>query len=295
MNLIVDDHLLKFRPTPNFTELPKHGVALRSQSQEGHIISWADHVLCRSHSCLETGFFRQALHLDNIGLYHECSLNFPQARKEIESYEAPKPWQSLGLQSKFGQPAKKVDWEGVVIVTQYANDRSIAKVGSVSQYYEFIRCACAYFGKKAFLKIHPVISGDRKMLEILKGFAMKHGCEMGHVDVSVIDHCESVHLYNSSFAVDAVMRDKHVFQSAPGYFWQTGIVQYTHGRVHEPMLPTSPWYRDKFMDFLAWRYCWHELTPLPEVMEIMGAYAHNASLFPLPQDFSYGAYLMRNS
>lgn len=296
MSLVLDDCLVSFRRSQDYSELQNHGISLKSVSgklSDHHVISWAEHVLGVRHSCLETGFFKNALHLDTVGLYQECSLNFPSAIREIERYEAHESWKGLSLHPKFGQPSEPVEWAGIVVALQYANDRSILRAGPVSRYYRFVEDVCSQFGKKAFLKVHPCIIGDPSALKVVHDIALKYGCEIGHVSTSVIDKAEAVFTYNSCFTVDALMRGKHVVQYAPGYFWQTGAVQYTGGEIPSKFIPIKDGFADKFLDFLVWKYCWDERMPMSEIATIMKCFASSKEMFPLPTELSYGGFATR--
>jgi hypothetical protein len=278
-----------FLKSQDFARLAGYGLAV-SKPAGGFHVAWGENVAGARHCVMETGFFRDALHFDAHGLYEGASFNFPVARREIEHFAAPRSWRTLALQPKFAQPSARSSWPGVVVILQHPADRSIKRAGAMEDYHAFVAQACAYYGPRAFLKKHPVTLGNRAEMEFLERVARQHGCELGHVDTSVIDDCEFVLVYNSTFAVDAMMRGKHVMQYAPGYFWQTGCVQYA-ARDVRAKIATCEGNPDRFLDFLVWRYCVHQKMPLERFAELLGILAGSNVLFPVPPEFSYGAYL----
>jgi len=287
--ITIDSLWPTFLKSQEYARLAEHGISVGPPG-EGFHVAWGENVRGVRHCAMETGFFWDAIHFDAVGLYESASLNFPAARRWIERFEAPRSWRTLALKPKFGQPAAKREWPGVVIVLQHPNDRSILRAGSTADYHRFVAEACAHYGSRAFLKKHPVTLGNRAEMALVDGLAAQHGCEIGHVNPSVIDQCEFVLTYNSTFAVDALMRGKHVVQYAPGYFWQTGCVQYS-GRHVAPRIEPGEVSADQFLDFLAWKYCVHKLMPLERFAELLRILAASKEFFPIPTEFSYGAYL----
>jgi len=246
---------------------------------------------------LETGFFWDALHLDTIGLYEKASFNFPLGREKVEEYEAPRSFQdiqNLGLlKSKFRQSIEQVAWDGVVVISQHPGDRSVLRAGSTGDYHAFLEHVCSYYKSKAFIKIHPVVMGNASELQIVRDIAQKHGSEVGHVGLDILKTAESVFVYNSTFVVDAILAEKQVYQYAPGYFWQSGVVQYTSRKMPSEARETPHAYTQKFLDFLIWKYCFNKMSPMADLAQIIKVFADSKELFPLPPELSYAASLLR--
>jgi hypothetical protein len=84
------------------------------------------------------------------------------------------------------------------------------------------------------------------------------------------------------------MRDVNVAQYAPGYFYRTGAVTYTNGRIPEPEEVTDRQERaEQVLNFLIWRYCFYSKCDPQTTIRILDAYARSSELFPLPEELSY--------
>ena len=290
-------HYLK---SQDYSELSSQGVCVsripNEDNKDNFAISWGEAATKIRCAILETGFFWDALHLDTVGLYERAAFNFPLGREKVEEYEAPRSFrdlQNLGLmKSKFRQSIEQVSWEGVVVIGQHPGDRSVFKAGSTGDYHSFLDHVCSYYKSKAFIKIHPVVMGNASELQIVRGIAQKHGSEVGHVGLDILKTAESVFVYTSTFAIDAISAGKHVYQYAPGYFWQSGAVQYTSRRMPSNFREVSPQYTQKFLDFLIWKYCFNKMSPMADLAQIIKVFASSKELFPLPPELSYAASLL---
>lgn len=301
--IIVDQLWPLYLKSQDYNDLSKFGITISKtggevrNKPENFVIGWGDTIHQTRCAAIETGFFWDGIHIDSIGLYEKASFNFPQARAEIEEFSAPVSFlemQEGGLtRSKFAQSKDCQEWDGVVIVAQHPGDRSIWKAGSTGHYHQFLDEACSYYGKRAFIKLHPVVMGNKDELEIVRSIASKHGSECGHVSLSILDRAESVLVYNSTFVVDALAAGKNVVQYAPGYFWQSGVVQYSGRRIKEFNTNRSDDFRNKFLDFLIWKYCFHKLTPMAKIADIVKAFAASRELFPLPQELSFASFMLK--
>lgn len=303
--MIVLDRLFStYLKKQNYNDLSNHGITISDinpdikNKVENFAISWGDPAYQIRGATVETGFFWEAIHIDKIGLYERASFNFPLAKRLIEDFNAKISFRQLQannlLKPKFNQPSTLLNWDGVVIIGQHPGDRSIFKAGSTGDYHKFLDEACSYYGKKAFIKIHPVTMGMANELEIVRNIAKKYGSECGYVNTSVIDNAELVLVYNSTFVVDALIANKHVIQYAPGYFWQSGVAQYSSRKIPTKIENCNQEYCEKFLDFLIWKYCFHERLPINEIAEIIKTFESSKETFPLPEDLSYAGYLLRN-
>lgn len=303
--IIVDKLWPHFLKSQDYNQLSEYGIHISSITQEiknnpeNFIISWGDNVHQSKCAVMESGFFWDAIHIDSIGLYEKASFNFPFSKKIIESFQAKQSFrdlQSKGLtKSKFNQPKNCEDWNGVVIIAQHPGDRSVWKAGSTGDYHNFLNDACSYYGNKALIKLHPVIMGNAKELEIVRGIANKYGSKCEHVDISVINNAEFVLVYNSTFVVDALAAKKHVVQYAPGYFWQSGVTQFSSKTIPQTIQTCDSLYIEKFLDFLIWKYCFHKMLPMSSLAEIVKSFARSKELFPLPEDLSYASYMLNKN
>ena len=301
--MIIVDYLWPlFLKSQDYNKLSEFDIKISKISEdlknnpENFIISWGDSVYKSKCAVMESGFFWEGVHIDTIGLYEKAAFNFPLARKKIQSFQAKTSFrelQKMGLtKPKFTQSSENVNWDGVVIISQHPGDRSIWKAGSTGDYHNFLNDACAYYGSRAFIKLHPVIMGNAKELETLKAIAEKHGSQCGNVGMSIIDNAEFVLVYNSTFVVDALAAKKHVVQYAPGYFWQSGVTQYSSRIVPNKIEYCDQEYREKFLDFLVWKYCFHKMLPMNKMAEIVKIFSSSKEIFPLPEELSYAAYML---
>jgi hypothetical protein len=285
----------------DYSKLTEHGILVdkitpeRRNQPDSYVVSWGDIAHQTKGCAIETGFFWDAVHMDSIGLYEKASFNFPDARDIIYKFEAPTSYRELlnagKIRTKFRQPETVAAWHGVVVIAQHPGDRSIWKVGSTWNYHQWLESVCRHFGKHAFVKIHPVTLGNKEELQIISEIAQKYGSLIGHVSPQIMEHCEAVLVYNSTFVVDAISAGKHVLQYAPGYFWQSGVVQYTSGH-HVPIKLCCPVLREKMLDFLVWKYCFHKLMPMEKIAEMIRAFATSNDFFPLPTELSYAAHIL---
>ena len=301
--MTIVDHLWPhYLKSQDYTRLSDFGISISKTTSgirnnpDNFIVSWGDTIHQSRCAVIETGFFWDAIHIDSVGLYEKASFNFPLARKHVESFDVETSFhqlQSKGLtRTKFGQSCESIEWDGVVIAAQHPGDRSIWKAGSTGDYHRFLDEACAYYKSKAFIKLHPVIMGNTSELDIVRSIAQKHGSQCGHVGFSVMDKADMVLVYNSTFAVDAIAAGKHVVQYAPGYFWQSGVVQYTGRSITNKVELCDQTYISKFLDFLVWKYCFHKLTPMDKIAHIVKAFASSKELFPLPQELSFASFML---
>lgn len=281
-----DDNVFKSQIT-NYRELPK-------SDEEHFIINWGECTPNGYRSAIiETGFFFDAVHLDRNGLYQFSSLNLNGTKDIISNYTAPVEFPAIRplLEPKLRQPSKHTPWEHVVLACQHPTDRSITKVGTTSDYFRFVEDACKYYGKKLFLKIHPV--NNKETEAILREIASKHGCEIDRTNVSVIDNCEFVVTYNSTFVIDSILRNKPVNHYAPGYFWKTDIVNYTNREFRSTAKELDIEYAEKFLSFLVWKYCFHRKDTMERWNEIFKSFKDNPTHeFALPENNSYAYYIL---
>ncbi len=240
---------------------------------------------------IETGFFWNAMHIDRHGLYQESSLN--RSWDIIKKFKAPKSAAEIILShkhtSKYSQTNDPKIWEGVVLALQNPADRSVLSCGTTEDYYYFVEEACYAYGSDLFLKMHPW--NNNEVATRLKEIAKKHGCEIAKTDHSVIEKCQFVLIYNSTFAVDCFLRNIKVAQYAPGYWHQTPAVDYTDRRYpsYEVMAQNENLIEcgHKLADFLIWKYCFHMNMATDKWIKMLKLYANSNELFPLNNEFCY--------
>jgi len=303
MSIYVDELWSKYLIGKNISDLKNYECTFVNSNDidflnnpDNYYISWGENKNKIRHSVIETGFFRNSVHMDTIGLYEKASFNFYVSKKIIEDYNAPVSLEKINAicppLTKFPQTKGIQNWEHIVAICQNPKDRSIWRVGSSGDYYNFLDKIASYYKNKLLLKKHPVVLNDKEDCDILENIALKHGCELQNTDISIIDNCESVFVYNSTFVIDAIYRNKHVYQYSPGYFWQSGIVQYTNKNIPTKQYKTDTQYNMKFIEFLLWKYCFPESQKTEKLLKIIHEFKNSGDIFPLPEDCSYAQYML---
>ncbi|MCA8991917.1 MAG: hypothetical protein KDA88_08055 [Planctomycetaceae bacterium] len=265
----------------------------QEHSEESWTLAWGYPATKRRFGVAETGFFWDAMHIDTQGLYQFSSLNSAEGVRAIQEFSAPEPASSLIARaplpkSKYRQPDDEVDWNGVVFACQNPADRSVHSVASTEDWWRFLKKCCAYYGDKLFVKLHP---WNRNEIEArIREVAKPHGCQIGRAGHTILNNCEHAVMFNSTYSVDCMVRGVPVKQGAPGYFSGTGAVTLCHGDPARPIGDTvTPGH--KLVDFLAWRYCFSMDCSLDDWRRRLRIFANASTLFPLPLEESYGAYL----
>lgn len=248
---------------------------------------------------IETGFFWQAAHLDTIGLYHHSSLCTPHALKEIDKIDVPMHAEEIVLQqkqkSKFRQGEdpdidKNIHWTKIVLALQNPYDRSIKSIASPEDYFRFVDDACKFYGDNLFIKLHPWNSGD--VGHKLRKIAYDNGVQAGKISHRIIKDCEFVLVFNSTFAVDCMIRGVPVVQYAPGYFYQNPAVQYANW-TFPTKIKTNIDFGRKTCDFLIWKYCFDHSMPAEKWIQMFEQIAKSKEMFPMPKEFSYAENKLR--
>lgn len=254
-----------------------------------YVLAWGDPIHKCKYGIIETGFFWDAMHIDTIGLYANCSLNTADGNREILNYKAPKSAIDVVLngrlpKSKYKQSGK-VSWDGIVLALQNPSDRSIHRGSSTEDYYKFVEGACKKYKKHLFLKLHPWNNGEVE--KRFTQYANENGCIIGRCDHSVLDKCKFVLVYNSTFVVDCLIRNIPIVQFAPGYFWQVPGVMYSKYQYPDcAHLDIN--LAQKTCDFLVWRYCFNQGMPVEKWVEMIRHFANSNELFPMTEELSYG-------
>ena len=256
----------------------------------------------------ETGFFQHGRHIDK-NIFSKSSLNMDGIDKIIYKYYYPADAtelynKNLLTQKYFQKPDTIENWDGFVLIAQRPIDYSILDAGTPKDYFDFFESQCKYFGKRLFIKKHPREISRGKIHQTTSGMSetydrfirrmcKKYKCQSGHVNTSIIDNAEGIISYNSTFCVDAALRGKHVMQYAPGYFYKSGLVQYTDRKLCSVSVNIDEDYKKTFLNFLLWKYCFHEAQPVNWTRNIFYTYADSSETFPLPMEYSYGAYVLK--
>jgi hypothetical protein len=300
MKIYIDQYLLQMPNVRSLTEAICDDESFarllpHAPEETSWSLSWGYPVTKRRFAVAETGFFWDAMHIDTQGLYQFSSLNLAKAQNEIENFDCPVPANELVLKSplpksKFRQPKKDVKWSGVVFASQNPSDRSVHSVASTEDWWRFYEECCKYYGKQLFVKLHPWNQGEVEAM--LRRIAKRWGCTIDRTGHGVLDSCDHVVLFSSTFSVDCMIRGVPVKQGAPGYFSYTGAVTYCAGDPRKEVENTIV-AGQRLCDFLVWRYCFSMDCTLLEWKDRLQRFASSTELFPLREAESYGDYLLR--
>ena len=175
-----------------------------------------------------------------------------------------------------------------MFAAQNPKDRSVRAVSTTEEYWRFYEKACKYYGKSLLVKLHPWNNNEVELA--MRAISGKYECQCHKCGHGCLSKCDHVVLFNSSFAVDCMLRGVRVKQGYPGYFYKTDAVTYCSGDITLPLNDT----RDAgytVANFLAWRYCFSMDISLDVWKDILRAFAHSQETFPLKEHLSYAHYL----
>lgn len=265
-----------------------------------YAVQWGSYTVnfVRSHryGVLETGFFNDAAFIDTMGNYNTLSLNTKDGYDAVESFElngkrsAKEIINSLpkSRRSKFNPEYKESEdvpetWSGVVLALQNPKDRAIYAVSSMQKYFEFVEDCCKYYGNNLFVKMHPWNSNE--VYTKLATIARKYGCKYGKTKISVIDSAEFVISYNSTFAVDCLLRGVPYVQYEVGTFFNSYGIVYSKNKF--PKSVNYSYDFDKLPDFLIHKFCFYKDMKKDLFAGMIKTYATSSEMFPMTEKYSY--------
>jgi len=243
---------------------------------------------------METGFFNKAAFIDTVGEYQTLSLNSKAGYDAVEGFELGARRSARDIisslpaasRSKYNPDAgAQISWEGPVLACQAPGDRSILRVSTSKKYYEFIEKACKYYGRDLFVKAHPWNSGE--VYDSLGKIAAKYNCEFGKTNLSLIDNAKFVIAYNSTFAVDCMLRGVPFAQYERGTFYNTYGITYTKQELPDEV--QAPENYEQLPNFLIHKYCFHGGMDESKFIEMLRHYAASNELFPMTDEYSYAS------
>ncbi len=300
-NYALNYNLMPFRSEEeasayHFTTSPQKNV------EYDYVIHWGYQPYTPSqgakYGIMETGFFNEGAFIDTIGNYHTSSLNSKAAFDLIADFDLgsrpsakdiifklPKHQQSK-YNADHAEPGKKdMSWNKIVLAAQNPTDRSIQSVTTVNKYYEFIEACCKFYGSDLFVKLHPWNSGDvyTKIVDI----ASKYHCQWGKTTMSIIEKCEFVISYNSTFAVDCILREIPYIQYGLGTFYNTFGIDYSNHTF--PLKANKIDNAINLVNFLIHKYSFKKTMPKNKFAEMIDHFGTSNELFPMTDDFSYAS------
>ena len=306
MNILIPDYALNYdlMPFKNEQEVSLHGLTTKNSPHKefDYVVYWGNKEFIPNHGrkygIMETGFFNEAAYIDTIGNYHTSSLNTKFAYDAITKFDLGKRRNAKdiifklpkNLQSKYDTEyhemgKKNFHWNKIILAVQHPTDRAIQCVTSTKKYYEFIEECCKFYGKNLFLKLHPWNRGES--YQLISAIAEKYNCQYGITNISVIDGCEFVIAYNSSFAIDCILRDIPYVQYGLGTFFNTFGINYSNHTF--PLQVSNPIDAHKLPDFLIHRYCYRKDVSKEKFTKMIKHFSESNDLFPMNDEFSYAS------
>lgn len=301
MKYIIPSYTTNYNLCPFKTEeeASEYGLTFDLNNENSYVVYWGLQPyrpnFGTKYGVMETGFFNEAAFIDTIGNYQTSSLNTKKAYDEIANFDLKGRKTAKEIifklpanrQSKFNPSYKenkeKINWKGIVLALQNPSDRSILSVTSTNMYYNFVEECCKFYGNNLFLKMHPWNSGET--YNRLASIAQKYNCNYGKTDMGIIEQCEFVIAYNSTFAIDCLLRGVPYVQFGLGTFYNTFGVHFSNYTL--PVNITKITNAEKLCDFLIYKYCFNKKMSKENFSKMIKHYAHSNEIFPMVDEFCY--------
>ena len=307
-NIVLPDYPFSYSLLPvERTDLKEYNDVIPSKQVDknatyGYGVFWGGYGAIQpqrydKYGIMETGFFNQGVFIDTVGDYQTMSLNSKAGYDAVENFDlrgrksAREIIASLpvGKRSKYNpKSGDDISWEGPVLACQAPGDRSILRVSTTRKYYEFIERACRYYGKDLFVKAHPWNSNE--IYDKLGSIAKKYGCEFGKTHLELIDNARFVIAYNSTFAVDCMMRGVPYAQYERGTFYNTYGITYTGQTLPDEVPPPQDY--EKLPNFLIHKYSFYSKMDKAKFIDMLRHYANSNEIFPMTDEYSYATNIM---
>lgn len=275
-----------------------------SDNDDTCVFYWGDKPLQYEYGykyyVIETGFFNEAYFIDSLGGSQFCSLNTKDGNEAVKTFKLNNRKSAREIifslpshkQSKFNADhgdIREVDAE-IVLALQNPGDRSIMSVANRKMYYKFVEDCCKFYGKSLFVKMHPWNNGE--ILKKLESLAEKYGCAYGKAPINIINNVNFVISYNSTIAIDCLLRNIPYVQYGLGTFFNSyGVIFSNHTFPKEIVKKDDG---QQLCDFLIHKYCYYKEMDKKKFAEMLRYYAGSNEMFPMKEEFSYASNLKPN-
>ena len=301
MRLIIPEYAKNYNLLPIKTnnEALELGLEFGKDSREDdYLICWGSNPYTPNYGTkygvMETGFFHNASFIDTVGNYQSLSLNTSMGFKSVEDFELDGKKSAKEIifgmkanqQSKFNPAFNEVnvdEWKGPILILQNPTDRAILSVTNKKRYLQFVHDACKFYGKDLFVKFHPWNSNEK--YEELENIVKPFGCKYGKAKMSIIEKSEFCLAYNSTFAIDAMLRDIPYVQYGMGTFFNAYGVIYTEEQFPTNITPITD--AHKLPNFLIHKFCFNKNMDKYLFAKMIKHYANSKKMFPMIDEFSY--------
>lgn len=275
----------------------KYGMTFKNDKDADYSIYWGvASTGLHAHNkfgVMETGYFWNGGFIDTIGSYHCCSLNTKMAYDKIANFDLN--GRRSAKEIVFSQPSNRQSKfnavhgsnqpfsQNIVLACQNHKDRSIGLPHSSKVYWDFIDKCCKYYGKNLFIKLHPWNTNENA--DPYFEFAKKYNCEIAKFNMDLIKGKEFVITFNSTIAIDCILRDVPIVQYAIGTFWNCFGINFSNYSF--PNSVESIDNAEKLADFLIHKYCYYKNTSADNFASMVKHYASSKEIFPMNDEFSY--------
>lgn len=242
---------------------------------------------------IESGFFNEGYFIDTYGGNQFCSLNTKIGNEAVKNFKLLNRKSAKDIifslpphkRSKFNAEhgnIKEIKAD-VVLALQNPSDRSIMSVTNKITYYQFVEDCCKFYGKNLFVKMHPWNNGE--IYEKFVGIAEKYGCSYGKASINIIKDCHFVISYNSTIAIDCLLRSVPYVQYGLGSFFNAhGITFSNHSFPTEASLIDD---HQNLCDFLIYKYCYYKGMTKEKFADMIKHFISSDDIFPMIDEFSY--------
>ncbi|MFA5754015.1 MAG: hypothetical protein WC905_01475 [Patescibacteria group bacterium] len=305
MNIIIPKYITNYNLSPFKTEKDANDYGLsfneKSDIPDKYVIYWGLQPYVANYGVkygvMETGFFNEGMFIDTIGNYQHSSLNTKTAYNLIENFDLNgrisakdlifnlKPEHQSKYNAIYSDKDMPSEWTGPILALQNPGDRSILAVTNQAMYYTFVEECCKFYGKKLFVKMHPWNSGE--VYNKFAAIANKYGCLYGKAPIDIIKRAEFVIAYNSTFAIDCLIRDVPYVQYGIGTFFNAYGVIYSSNKF--PLEIHKKENGQNLCDFLIHRYCFRKDMTQDYYVKIFKVFSESNEMFPLKDELSYAS------
>lgn len=269
----------------------------KTNHDDDFLFYWGDKPLQyeygRKYFLIESGFFNEGYFIDTVGGSQFCSLNTSDGYNRVKNFKLLNRKSAHEIifslppirRSKFNAEhgnIKDTNCE-VILALQNPSDRSIMSVTNKKMYYQFVEDCCKFYGKNLFVKMHPWNNGE--ILERFVAISEKYGCSYGKAPIDIIKKCNFVISYNSTMAIDCLLRSVPYVQYGMGTFFNAyGIIFSNHSFPTSASLVSD---HHQLCDFLIHSYCYYKGMSKEKFADMINHFISSNDMFPMIDEFSY--------
>ena len=271
----------------------------KQNNNDSYVFYWGDKPLQyeygKKYFVIESGFFNEAYFIDTYGGSQFCSLNTKDGFNAVKSFNLNGRKSAKEIVFNL-PPSKRSKFNAlhgnitsinadVVLALQNPGDRSIMSVTNKNTYYKFVEDCCKFYGSNLFVKMHPWNNGE--IFDTFKIIAEKYNCKYGKAHIDILNSCNFVIAYNSTIAVDCLLRDIPYVQYGMGTFFNAYGIRFSNHTF--PVDVSKSENGQQLCDFLIHKYCYYKLMSPDLFAKMIKHYVSSNEMFPMTDEFSYAS------